>query len=53
MKISRLIPLLIAALAAMVSCHSVDKWDNDPEGNFDALWTIIDRHYCFLCKMRD
>ncbi len=48
MKISRLIPLLIAALAAMVSCHSVDKWDNDPEGNFDALWTIIDRHYCFL-----
>lgn len=44
----RLIPLLLTALAALASCHSIDEWDNDPEGNFDALWTIIDEHYCFL-----
>lgn len=29
-------------------CHKVDDWDNDLYGNFDALWTIIDEHYCFL-----
>ncbi len=29
-------------------CHSVESWDNDFYGNFDALWTIIDEHYCFF-----
>lgn len=32
----------------LASCHSIDEWDNDTEGNFDALWTIIDQHYCFF-----
>lgn len=38
---------IVIALAA-VSCHSVEEWNDDPVGNFDALWTGIDRHYCFL-----
>jgi len=46
----RKILAIISALAALlcISCHEVEKWDNDAVGNFDALWTIIDRHYCFL-----
>lgn len=37
------------ALAAITGgCHSIDSWNNDALGNFDALWTIIDEHYCFL-----
>lgn len=24
------------------------RFDNDPKGNFEALWTIIDRNYCFF-----
>ena len=39
--------MLIAALA-FGGCHSVETWDNDLYGNFDALWSIIDEHYCFL-----
>jgi len=37
----------VVSLAA-VSCHSVEEWDNNPTGNFDALWAGIDRHYCFF-----
>lgn len=36
------------AMALLGSCHSLDKWDNDYYGNFDALWTELDRHYCFF-----
>ncbi len=25
-----------------------NQFDNDPKGNFDALWNIIDRNYCFF-----
>ena len=46
-------PRLLCAFALlavlMPGCHpGVDNWDNDPRGNFDALWATIDRHYCFL-----
>ena len=30
------------------SCHSVEEYENDPKGNFEALWTILDEHYCFF-----
>lgn len=39
---------IIISLTLLGSCHSVDDWDNNPVANFDALWNIIDRHYCFL-----
>ena len=29
-------------------CHSLESFDNDYYGNFDALWTILDEHYCFF-----
>lgn len=44
--------LLIAATALIPllspGCHSIEQWDNDLYGNFDALWTIMDEHYCFF-----
>ncbi|MDE6134191.1 MAG: S41 family peptidase [Muribaculaceae bacterium] len=43
--------LLAAALPLALgtgSCHSVEEWDNDLYGNFDALWTVLDEHYCFF-----
>lgn len=45
--------ILAALLAASVcmgvgGCHSVESWDNDMYGNFDALWTALDEHYCFF-----
>lgn len=32
----------------LASCHEIDEYDNNPRGNFDALWNEIDRHYCFF-----
>ena len=32
----------------ITSCVKEAQFDNNPEGNLDALWTIIDEHYCFL-----
>ena len=30
------------------SCIDEETFENTPEGNFEALWKIIDEHYCFL-----
>ena len=40
--------MLLVATAVLPSCHHLEKWDNDYYGNFDALWTELDRHYCFF-----
>ena len=32
----------------MVACVDEVEHDNTPEGNFEALWQIIDEHYCFF-----
>lgn len=39
---------LFLVLILCASCHQIKEWDNDPRGNFEALWTIIDQRYCFL-----
>ncbi len=36
------------ALAAVSSCVQEEAYDDTPMGNFEALWTIIDEHYCFI-----
>ncbi len=30
------------------ACHDLPEFDNDASGNFEALWTLIDQHYCFF-----
>ncbi len=42
-----LLPLLILPLC-LTSCVKEDDMPNTPKGNLDALWTIIDEHYCFI-----
>lgn len=49
----RLISLLtvtatILCAAVLSSCHKIEEYADNPRGNFEALWTIIDEHYCFL-----
>ncbi len=48
MKNLRYLPLVIAGAAAMAACHSIEEFDNGLQGNFDALWTTVDQHYCFF-----
>lgn len=40
--------LAFASVVALASCHHIDEWNQDYEGNFDALWTVVDEHYCFF-----
>lgn len=40
--------VILACAALLPGCHHLEKWDNDYYGNFDALWSELDRHYCFF-----
>ena len=44
------IHLLICLLTAfcLTSCVDEEEFANTPQGNFEALWKIIDEHYCFF-----
>lgn len=35
-------------MAWIASACSEQTFSNDAEGNFDALWTILDEHYTFF-----
>ena len=39
---------LMAAWGLLSACVDVEQYDNNPRGNFEALWRIIDEHYCFF-----
>ena len=40
--------IMVFAMVSTVSCVDIDEYDDTPQGNFDALWKIIDEHYCFF-----
>lgn len=41
--------LLLAFVLGLCSCQRGEsEYDETPQGNLDALWTIIDQRYCFL-----
>ena len=40
--------LLGAFIFTLTACVDEDEFDNTPQGNFEALWKIIDERYCFL-----
>ena len=39
---------LFTFLLFFVSCVDEEEYADNPRGNFEALWHIIDEHYCFL-----
>ncbi len=44
----RYLLIIIPLLFAMTSCVNEDEYDDTPNGNFEALWHIVDEHYCFF-----
>ncbi len=46
--ISLIVALLAAMMSALSSCHEVKEHPDNVTGNFEALWTILDEHYCFF-----
>lgn len=47
-KLIALVAIAMPLTLGLPGCHSLDSYDNDYYGNFDALWTILDEHYCFF-----
>lgn len=41
---------IISVVAVLLSggCHEPQEFADSPEGNFEALWTALDEHYCFF-----
>ena len=48
MKKNVLYLVLLVILVSLVSCVDTEERNDSPTGNFEALWTILDEHYCFF-----
>lgn len=48
--LSKILPAMVcfALLAGLCSCREIPEYPQNNRGTFDALWTIIDEHYCFF-----
>ena len=40
--------LVLLQLFTFTSCVEEEEFENTPRGNFEALWRIMDEHYCFF-----
>ena len=40
--------LLALSSWLLLSCVDIEERDDTATGNFEALWTILDEHYCFF-----
>ena len=39
---------LFISFISFISCIDTVEYEDSPTGNFEALWKIIDEHYCFF-----
>ena len=46
--ISRICLMGLMGLISLSSCVDTDEYDDTATENFEALWKIIDEHYCFF-----
>ena len=42
------LPFYLFTFLPFTSCVDEEEFPDTPQGNFEALWQIIDQHYCFL-----
>ena len=48
MKKTTSLILILFLITTFSSCDNMMEFENTPHGNFKALWTILDRNYCFF-----
>ncbi len=48
MKIFQSLLLSLLATASLTGCIREEEYANSPQGNFEALWTLMDEHYCYF-----
>ncbi|MGG6544572.1 UNVERIFIED_CONTAM: S41 family peptidase [Prevotella sp. 15_C9] len=41
---------MLLTTISFTSCVTNDDFPDDPQGNFEALWKILDEHYCFFSQ---
>ncbi len=46
-KLLSYLPVLLFCLS-FAACVDEEEFDNTSDGNFEALWKIMDEHYCFF-----
>lgn len=46
----KLLSIAVLCACAFSSCRDIEEYPDDPFGNFDALWSIVDTHYCFFAE---
>ena len=39
---------MLLPIASLTACHDEPQFADTPTGNFEALWSALDRHYCFF-----
>ena len=44
----RVISSLLLLIIMLSSCVDNDTYEDNPQGNLEALWKIMDEHYCFF-----
>ena len=44
----KILYLLLCLTFPLASCIDEDEFPDTPHGNFEALWKIMDEHYCFF-----
>ncbi len=44
----RWLGVIVMLLPLLSGCIREEEFENSPQGNFEALWKIIDEQYCFL-----
>lgn len=49
-KILRCLSTIAAAMTMLTACHDMPEQPSTNRGNFEALWEIIDQHYCFFAE---
>ena len=40
--------ILLTTILTVTSCIEEEQYSDNPKGNFEALWKIMDEHYCFF-----
>lgn len=48
MRLKHYILPILAASLTLSACHEIEEYDNNPRGNFEQLWSILNEHYCFF-----
>lgn len=46
--LNRITLIVLLVVSALTACHPLPDESSSPRGDFEALWTAIDEHYCFF-----